>query len=133
MRSQIHKDQREVDNAEGLTSEYKALEADIEEKESRIQRVSNDIRSAKYEERINEQTILRQELVVRSEALQAENEELSKQAGERTALEMKREELKRKETDLKNSLAVNNPKFRKLVGTDAKAETMERDVIRTHA
>ena len=103
LRTNITKTQREVDNAESLTSECKTTEADIEEKQRRIQRCQDDIKAGRFEERINEKTSKTRELDSRRAALFEEFEVLSGQAEIRAKLELKREELRTKETELKNA------------------------------
>ena len=58
---------------------------------------------AKIDERITEQTTRKRDLGIRHEALQAEIEKLSSQVGDRKALEIKQDELKRKEAELKTA------------------------------
>lgn len=108
LRSQVKKDQLKVDDAEGLTSEYKTVEADIEEKESRIQRARKDFKDAKFDEHINEHTAKRQELYIRHQSLTEEMAAINKQVRERSDLDHTRGDLKRKESDLKNAYVFFN-------------------------
>lgn len=103
LRTSIAKTQREVDNAESLTSECKAVEADIEDKQRRIERIQDDLKTARFDERINEKNVKLRELEIRRSALFDEIELLSGQAEARAKLELKREDLRAKETELKNA------------------------------
>ncbi|KAH9936392.1 uncharacterized protein B0H18DRAFT_322029 [Fomitopsis serialis] len=62
--------------------------------------------------------------------LTAEIRTLSLQADARARLDLKRTEMKSKTTEVKNTVQMSNPKFRKLVDRDAQPDTMERDLER---
>jgi DNA repair protein RAD50 len=102
LRSEIAKTQREVENAESLTSEYQTTEGDIEEKRRRIERIHNDMAAAKYDERLAEKNNSIREMDLRRDALHAEMQTLNLQAQIRAKYEVKRDELKSKESELKN-------------------------------
>jgi DNA repair protein RAD50 len=64
------------------------------------------------------------------DTLNTELRGLSLQAESRARLDLKRAEVRSKTSDTKNILELCNVKFRKLMGKDARAETMERDIDR---
>ncbi|KIJ61135.1 hypothetical protein HYDPIDRAFT_31645 [Hydnomerulius pinastri MD-312] len=66
----------------------------------------------------------------RRESLNTELRGLSLQADARARLDLKRGEMKSRAAEVKNTLEMSNSKFRKLVGTDARVETMEREIDR---
>ena len=103
LRGDITKAEREIENAEGLTAEYKSTEDDIEEKRRRIERIRSEFATSKYEERLLEKTNAIREMELRREALHSEMQVLNMQADVRARFDIKREELKGKEAELKTS------------------------------
>lgn len=103
LQSSISKAQNQVDNAEGLTAEYKTVESDIEEKERRIQKVKDEIKDARFEDHVVEKTSKIRELESKRDALTNEIRILSLQADSRARLDLKREESRTKETEMRNT------------------------------
>ena len=108
MRNQVDKDQCELDDAKGLASKYKTVKADLEEKENCIQRDREEFKDAKYDERIRDHTTKRQELTTRHYALTDEMGTITKQAQDLSDLDHTQNELKRKESGLKNAYVFSN-------------------------
>ena len=135
-----------------MTPDKKTTEADIEEKERRVKRIRDEMKDANYEERLGGITTKTHTLEAKRLELDKEITSLSLQADTRARLDLKRDALGTKTSEVQNmlvavflvlrsmctdmvsrSLEVHNPRFRKLIGTDARAETMERDVERIAA
>ncbi|KAF7792625.1 hypothetical protein EIP86_003722 [Pleurotus ostreatoroseus] len=130
LNSAITKAEQDVDAAETLTSQLKLIETDIEEKEKRLQKIREEIKAANFDERITEKSTQMRSLSLKSADLEKEIQTLSLQADTRAKLELKREALRTKTSEVKTTLEINNPKFRRLVGSDANPETVEREVER---
>lgn len=103
LQTSISKAQNQVDNAEGLTAEYKTVESDIEEKERRIQKVKDEIKDAHFEDHVVEKTSKIRELESKRDSLTNEIRILSLQADSRARLDLKREESRTKETEMRNT------------------------------
>lgn len=136
-----------------MSSELHTLTGDIEEKKSRLEKVKNDMQAAKYESKLAEKTAKARSFEDRRDQLNMEIRSLALQSDSRARLNLKREELKTKTADVKNtcvfprshasfwflrtkkqtSLEAVNDKFRKLAGSDARADTMEEELNRVLA
>lgn len=103
MQTGITKAEREVDAAESVTAKRKTIEADIEDKDRRLQKIKDDIKLANFEERLGEKASKGRSLEVKRDELNAEIRALSFQADTRARLDLKREELKTKENEVKNA------------------------------
>ncbi|PSR71740.1 hypothetical protein PHLCEN_2v12388 [Hermanssonia centrifuga] len=130
LNNQISTTEREVDAAAGLSSRLRTFEVDIEEKQSRIQKIEDEMKAANYDERLGEKNTKIRNMELKRDELNAEVLTLSQQAESRARLELKREESRARTSELKNTLDINNSKFRQFVGADAQAETMEQEVER---
>ncbi|KAI0771249.1 hypothetical protein BD413DRAFT_604552 [Trametes elegans] len=130
LQTRVTSAERDVDAARLLTSRLADLNADIEEKRRRLERAREDIRNASHEEKIAEKNTKGRSLDLRRDELNAELRTLSLQADSRAKLDLHRAQVRAKETEIKTTLEVCNPKFRKLVGVDARAETMEQELDR---
>lgn len=115
---------------QGLASELRTLVGDIGEKKSRLEKIKGEIKSANFDERLSERVSKARTMEDKRDSLNAELRSLSLQADSRARLDLKRAEMKSKKSEIKNILETSNPKFRKLVGTDVRAETMERELDR---
>ncbi|KAL4258232.1 P-loop containing nucleoside triphosphate hydrolase [Pleurotus pulmonarius] len=128
--SSINAAESDLDATQVVESELRTLSGDIEEKRSRLDQLKTAIQSANYDGRIAEKTTKAKHLEDQRDSLNAEFRALSLQADSRAKLDLKRTELKSKTAELKNTLEVANNKYRKLIGTDARPEAMEREVDR---
>jgi len=113
---------------------------DLEESKSRLEQ---EIREARYDERIREKTVsIRQKETDRDRA-NSELSALNRQADSRAQLTIKRNELTSKNSqvtassadillsagnELMCSIASHAQRFKELVGADAEAETMEEKI-----
>ncbi|KAH0832358.1 P-loop containing nucleoside triphosphate hydrolase protein [Lanmaoa asiatica] len=136
-REQIREKQEAVSKAEvavetmqGLASELRTLSGDIEEKNLRLEKVKRDIKEANFEERLSIRASRAREMEDKRDILNAELRGLSLQADTRARLDLKRSEVRSRTLEVKNTLEMCNPKLRKLVGKDARAENMEREIDR---
>ncbi|KAI0702294.1 hypothetical protein BC835DRAFT_1404375 [Cytidiella melzeri] len=126
----VVKADREVDAAEALTSKQKNIETDIAEKERRIQLVKDEIKAAKIEENLGEKAVKARALEAKVAELSGEIQSLNTQGSTRTRLDISRSNLTKTETEVRNLVEINNATFRALVGSDARPETMERELNR---
>ncbi|OAX38147.1 hypothetical protein K503DRAFT_770797 [Rhizopogon vinicolor AM-OR11-026] len=126
----ISKAESSVETMQGLASELRTLSGDIEEKKLRLEKVKADIKAGNFDERLNEKAAKARNMEDQRDTLNTELRGLSLQADSRARLDLKRAEMRSKTSDTKNTLELCNAKFRKLIGKDARAETMERDIDR---
>ncbi|KAI0822321.1 hypothetical protein BC628DRAFT_691139 [Trametes gibbosa] len=131
LQSKISEAERDIDAARLLTSRLADLNADIEEKRRRLEKAREDLRDANFEDKIAEKTSKSRSLDLRRDELNSELRSLSLQADSRAKLDLHRAQVKTKDAEIKTTLEFCNPKFRKLVGVDARAETMEQELDRT--
>lgn len=126
----ITKAESSVDTMQSLASEIRTLAGDIEEKKLRVEKIKADIQSGNFDERLNVKAAKARSMEDQRDTLNTELRGLSLQAESRARLDLKRAEVRSKISDTKNILELCNVKFRKLIGRDARAETMERDIDR---
>ncbi|KAF8836218.1 hypothetical protein BDN67DRAFT_974411 [Paxillus ammoniavirescens] len=126
----ILKAESSVETMQGLASELRTLAGDIEEKKLRLAKVKDNIKAANFEERLSERASKARSMEDKRDGLNHELRGLSLQADARARLDLKRAETKSRATEVKNTLEMSNAKFRKLVGKDARTETMERELDR---
>ncbi|KAH7885017.1 ALG6, ALG8 glycosyltransferase family-domain-containing protein [Phlebopus sp. FC_14] len=126
----ISRAESSVEMMQGLASELRTLAGDIEEKKLRLEKIKGDIKAANFDERLSERAAKARSMEDKRDTLNTELRGLSLQADARARLDLKRAEMKSKKTEVKNIIEMSNAKFRKLVGTDARAETMEREIDR---
>ena len=106
MNSAITKAEQDVDAAETLTSQLNLIETDIEEKEKRLQKIREEIKAANFDERITEKSTQMRSLSLKSADLEKEIQTLSLQADTRAKLELKREALRTKTSEVKTTYVV---------------------------
>ncbi|KAG1899589.1 uncharacterized protein F5891DRAFT_1189393 [Suillus fuscotomentosus] len=126
----ITKAESSVDTMQGLASELRTLAGDIEEKKLRLEKIKADMQSGNFDERLSAKAVKARSMEDQRDTLNTELRGLSLQAESRARLDLKRAEMRSKTSDTKNILELCNVKFRKLIGRDARAETMERDIDR---
>jgi DNA repair protein RAD50 len=86
-----------------LTTEIRTLQGDMEEKRRRLEKSKGDIKTSNYDERISEKTSKARAMEEQRDNLSAEIRMLSLQADSRARLDLKRDELKSKQNELKNT------------------------------
>lgn len=126
----ITKAESSIDTMQGLASELRTLAGDIEEKKLRLEKIKADMQTGNFDERLNVKAAKARSMEDQRDTLNTELRGLSLQAESRARLDLKRAEVRSKTSDTKNILELCNVKFRKLIGRDARAETMERDIDR---
>ncbi|KAI9566180.1 P-loop containing nucleoside triphosphate hydrolase protein [Boletus coccyginus] len=126
----ISKAELAVETMQGLASELRTLSGDIEEKKQRLEKLKRDIKGANFDERLSERASKARVMEDKRDSLNAELRGLSLQADARARLDLKRSEVKSRTLEVKNTLEICSPKFRKLVGKDARADNMEREIDR---
>ena len=77
------------------------LRGDIQDKTSRIEKITNAIAEQAFDAKIQQSTIKMRSLEEERDALNIEFKNLSLQADERAKLDLKRDELKSKSQDMK--------------------------------
>ncbi|KIJ61154.1 hypothetical protein HYDPIDRAFT_31663 [Hydnomerulius pinastri MD-312] len=117
----ISKAESSVKTMESLASELRTLAGDIEEKKLCLEMLKSEIKNANYDERLGEHASKVRNMEDNRESLNTELRGLSLQADARARLDLKRGEMKSRAAEVKNT---------KLVGTDARAKTMEREIDR---
>ncbi|KAG1761056.1 hypothetical protein EDD22DRAFT_35947 [Suillus occidentalis] len=126
----ITKAESSVDTMQGFASELRTLAGDIEEKKLRLEKIKTDMQSGNFDERLSAKAAKARSMEDERDTLNMELRGLSLQAESRARLDLKRAEMRSKTSDTKNILELCNVKFRKLIGRDARVETMERDIDR---
>ncbi|KAH7924955.1 hypothetical protein BV22DRAFT_469854 [Leucogyrophana mollusca] len=119
-----------VEMMHGLASELRTLAGDIEEKKLRLEKIKADLKTGGFDERLSEKSSKARSMEDKRDSLNAELRGLSLQADSRARLDLKRAEMKSKKAEVQNTLELCNSKFRKIVGAEPRAETMEREVDR---
>ncbi|KAH7915853.1 hypothetical protein BJ138DRAFT_881107 [Hygrophoropsis aurantiaca] len=119
-----------VERMHGLASELRTLAGDIEEKKLRLDKLKADLKNGNFDERLNEKSSKARGMEDKRDVLNSELRGLSLQADSRARLDIKRSETKSKKAEVQNILDMCKSKFRKLVGAEPRAETMEREIDR---
>lgn len=101
-----------------LPRELSALQSDLQDKEVRIDKIKKEMKSAGYDEKIQDIVNRMRGLEEQRETLNLELKNLSLQADARAKLDIKRADMKKKKQSLDDSLEIINPRYRKLVGRD---------------
>jgi DNA repair protein RAD50 len=104
------------------------MRADMEDKESRIEKIREEIKASKYEERTQDVTNKIRVLQEQGDTLNIELKNLTLQADSRAKLDINRADLTKKKRDSKAIVDANSSRFKRLVGSDLQAETMENKV-----
>ncbi|KAH8825323.1 AAA domain-containing protein [Flagelloscypha sp. PMI_526] len=120
--------QRMLDDQDSLALQLETLNGDLEDKQAKVNKLREEIKKAKYEDRIIEKSQAIRSLNDQKDALNAEFASLSSQANVRAKLDLKRQEVKSKGSEIKSLVDASSSRFKKLVGSNIKPETMERDL-----
>ncbi|KAF7987104.1 hypothetical protein HWV62_291 [Athelia sp. TMB] len=124
----ISTDESKLDEAETLTSDLRTLVVEMEDNQTRLDKIKHDFENSGYEAKLVEKASRTRALEDQRNALTAEIRVLSLQADSRARLDLKRAEVKTKSADITNTLANANEKFKKISGSDAQADTIEREL-----
>ncbi|KAJ7675825.1 AAA domain-containing protein [Mycena polygramma] len=124
--------ERNLEATQNLPSELRTLTGDIEEKQSRLAKVQSEIAAAKYDERMDEKSASIKSLEERRDVLNSEFKALNMQADSRAKLELQRNFVKTTQAEIASTMTTANSGFRRLVGAEPQADTMEREVDRVH-
>ncbi|THH19195.1 hypothetical protein EW146_g1924 [Bondarzewia mesenterica] len=130
LQSDLNTAEETIEASQMLDADLDTLLADIDGKRARIEKSQAELVTVKYDERFSELVNRSRALEDKRDSLNDELRTLSLQAESRAKLDLKQSELKSKSSDLKNILQINSSKFRKFVGTEARAETMEQELDR---
>lgn len=87
---------------QGLASDLRTLLGDIEEKKLRLEKIKGEIKSANFDDRLNERAVRARSLDDKRDTLNVELRSLSLQADVRARLDLKRAEMRSKKTENKN-------------------------------
>jgi len=96
-----------------LQAELRSLQADIQEKKNRIEKIKGDISSSNYDQRIQEKTDKLRALEDVREQLSSEMRTLTMHADAGIKLDLKKREINSKTTDIQNLLSMFCARFRK--------------------
>jgi len=99
--------ERKVENQQSLPSQLKSLQADIEEKKTRLTKIKNEMGSAKYDAQLADRTEKAKVMEERREALNTEIRTLSLQADSRAKLDLKRGEVRSKNKEILSTSVVS--------------------------
>lgn len=128
LQSDIASTETKVEAAELLSSDLQNILSDIEGKNTRIQKLNEDLIAAKYDDRVVDLNIKVRAMEDQRDNLTLEIRTLSLQSDARAKLTLHQRDLASKEREMRNILQISSAKFSKLVGAEASAETMENDV-----
>ena len=144
--STIASAERRIEEQQNLQAELRSLQADIQEKKNRIEKIKSDISSSNYDQRIQEKTDRLRTLEDAREQLSSEMRTLTMHADAGIKLDLKRREINSKTTDIQNLLSMflcsapqilwrhhrldaANIKYQKLTGGKSLApDNIERDI-----
>ncbi|PFH54076.1 hypothetical protein AMATHDRAFT_852 [Amanita thiersii Skay4041] len=121
---------RRLEEQEILVSDLRSLQAEIEEKRSRIEKIRNEIASANFDTRIQEKEKRGKLLQEQMDDLNAESRTLNMHAEIGAKLSVKRTDLKNKTLEIQAIFDGANTKYQKLTGSNLAADSMERDIDR---
>ncbi|KAF8349440.1 hypothetical protein F5887DRAFT_914397 [Amanita rubescens] len=124
--------ERRLEEQQNLQAELRSLQADIQEKKNRIEKIKSDISSSNYDQRIQEKTDKLRTLEDTREQLSSEMRTLTMHADAGIKLDLKKREINSKTTDIQNLLSIlgaANIKYQKLTGGKSlEPDNMERDI-----
>ncbi|KAK2465331.1 hypothetical protein APHAL10511_002685 [Amanita phalloides] len=126
--SSIANAERRLEEQQALQADLRSLQADIQEKKNRVEKIKTDISSSNYDGRIHEKTERLRTLEDKREQLSAEMRTLTMHADAGIKLDLKKSEIKSKTTDIQNILDVANVKYQKHTGKPLIVENIERDL-----
>jgi DNA repair protein RAD50 len=138
--------EHELDATETVSSDLQTLLGDIEDKKARLEKIKSDMKSSNYENKFAEKLTKGSSLEEQRAKLNSELVSLGLQADSRARLDLKRTEFKTKTADVRNTYVIHismliipvsyiddsleavNDKYHKLVGSDPRADSMEREI-----
>jgi DNA repair protein RAD50 len=100
LQTSIAEAERTVDASHNVSTDLKTLEADIEEKKSRITKLQVEIKATNSDQKLAQNAAKARDMEDQRERLNAEMTSLSRQADTRARLDIKRSELKSKQTEV---------------------------------
>ncbi|KAF7314451.1 AAA-23 domain-containing protein [Mycena kentingensis (nom. inval.)] len=121
-----------LESMESLTSEVASKRGDIEEKQARRTKQREELDNAKFEQRIAEKASAMKLLEERRDKLSLEFKTLNLQAEARAKLKVHRTDIENKTAEISTIIGNANPVFRRQIGSEADASTMEREVERVY-
>lgn len=107
LQGNISEAERDVDAAQALPAKLRTLESEMEDKERRLEIIKDELKAAKYEERIAEKESKYRSLEVTRDGLNNEFRTLSLQADSRAKLDLNRASLKTKSAEVKNVYVIS--------------------------
>ncbi|KAJ6559188.1 hypothetical protein DFH09DRAFT_921753 [Mycena vulgaris] len=128
--SELALSERQLDAIQNLPAELRTLTDDIEEKQNRLAKVQLEIAAAKYDDRLDEKIASTKLLEEQRDALNSEFKSLNMQADSRAKLDLHRNDVKSKNAEIAATVGTANSSFRRLIGTEPQADTMEKEVDR---
>ncbi|KAH6912703.1 AAA domain-containing protein [Coprinopsis sp. MPI-PUGE-AT-0042] len=124
----IRQAQRQLDEQPTLQTNLSDHHEEMEEKQTRIEKLKKEIMAAKHEKRLQEKMEQARQLEETREALMEETRALSSQADSRAKLDLKRTEIKTKTLEVQTVLKTSAVKYRDVTGRDLEEDAAEAHV-----
>ncbi|KAJ4482060.1 hypothetical protein J3R30DRAFT_3286505 [Lentinula aciculospora] len=121
----ITKGERELETSQELPGQLKIITGDIEEKTRRLDKLKMDSKNAAYDEKLSHNTEKKTVAETKRERLNQEFIMLNREAESRANLNLKRKDIKSKNTEIESNVDAANTKLVKLVGKAASIESIE--------
>ncbi|KAH7340554.1 hypothetical protein B0J17DRAFT_704970 [Rhizoctonia solani] len=127
-RSQISAAEMSLDALRLLETELKLASSAVLDARDRLSTAQAAAKDSSFESQIAERTSALATKTDERERLQQKLADLQSQAETRAKLGLKRADYSRKRAEIDTIMGIHNERFKAMLGTDADAETMERDV-----
>lgn len=103
LQNNIAEAEANIDNSQTLPGELRNMQNDITSKRERLDALRAELRASNYDERLSERITQVHALEAKRTMLNRELRDLSTHADTRAKLDLKREEVRRKKTDVENT------------------------------
>ncbi|CAE6410000.1 DNA repair protein RAD50 [Rhizoctonia solani AG-1 IB] len=127
-RSQISASETSLDTLRLLETELKLAAGAVADARDRLSAAKAAAQESSFESQIAERTNTLATRTDERERLQQKLADLQSQAETRAKLGLKRADFSRKRAEIDTIIGIHNERFKAILGTDAEADTMERDV-----
>ncbi|TDL22235.1 hypothetical protein BD410DRAFT_272559 [Rickenella mellea] len=131
LQESISKTEKELEGLQNLDTELLHHNTRMEDKQNRLEMIKNDTKSSDYDGKVNQLIVKKKGLEAQRETLDTELRTINRQADDRAKLGFKRDEHKSKSQEIANIVSIHNAKFRQLVGSEIKPDSMLRDLDRS--
>ncbi|KEP54869.1 DNA repair protein RAD50 [Rhizoctonia solani 123E] len=127
-RNQISTAETSLDTLRLLETELKLATSAVVDARDRLSNAKAAAKESSFESQIAERTSALAAKTDERDRLQQKLADLQSQAETRAKLGLKRTDFSRKRAEIDTIIGIHNERFKAMLGTDAEAETMERDV-----